>query len=87
MIQQVKPSVVTHIMTPRQPLPQNPIKVEIRCSSCKRIVAYKITTTSGFLQMKCPKCKQELNINLSLRRSKMPVSFRRTQPQYRILIK
>ena len=55
MVQQVKPSVVSHIMTPRQSLPPNPIKVEIRCSSCKRIVAYKMTSTSGFLQMKCPK--------------------------------
>lgn len=87
MIQQVKPSVVSHIMTPRQSLPPNPIKVEIRCSSCKRIVAYKMTSTSGFLQMKCPKCKQELNINLSLRRSKTPISFRKAHPQYRILIK
>lgn len=87
MIQQVKPSVVTHVMPTRQVLPPNPMKVEIRCSSCKRIVAYKMTSTSGFLQMKCPKCKQELNINLSLRRSKTPISFRRAKPQYRILIK
>ena len=87
MIQQVKPSVVTHIMPPRQTLPSNPIKVEIRRSSCKRIVAYKMTSTSGFLQMKCPKCKQELNINLSLRRSRTPISFRRLKPQHRIIIK
>ena len=87
MVQQVKPSVVTHVIPTCQISTPNQMKVEIRCSSCKRIVAYKMTSTSGFLQMKCPKCKQELNINLSLRRSKIPISFRKVKPQYRILIK
>lgn len=87
MIQHVKPAIANQPILPRQTLPPNPIKVEIRCSSCKRIVAYKMTSTSGFLQMKCPKCKQEISINLSLRRSKTPVSFRKIKPQYHILIK
>lgn len=54
------------------------MKVAVRCDACKRVVAYKLSTTSGHLQLKCPKCGKEIKIDLSLRRSKVPIYFRTT---------
>ena len=62
-------------MTPVVPTPE-PIKVAVRCDDCKRIVAYKIAKGSGRLQLKCPKCGCEVQIDLSLRRAKHPIYYR-----------
>lgn len=53
-----------------------PMKVAIRCGECRRIVAYKLCKGSGRLQMKCPKCGSEIQIDLSLRRAKYPIYYR-----------
>lgn len=48
-------------------------KIAVRCAQCKRIVGYKITTGTGRIQIKCPKCGTEMIIDLSMRRiSKRP---------------
>ncbi len=54
-------------------------KGAVRCSNCRRIVAYKLSTTSGRLQLKCPKCSREIQIDLSLRRAKAPIFYRRAR--------
>lgn len=53
-----------------------PEKVAVRCDDCKRIVAYKLCKGSGRLQLKCPKCGCEIEIDLSLRRAKHPIYYR-----------
>ena len=53
-----------------------PTKVAVRCDDCKRIVAYKICKGGGRLQLKCPKCGCEMEIDLSLRRAKYPIYYR-----------
>lgn len=62
-------------MPPTTPI-TDPIKVAIRCNDCKRIVAYKLCKGSGLLQLKCPKCGCEIQIDLSLRRAKYPIYYR-----------
>lgn len=59
---------------------QESMKVAVRCKLCGRIVAYKLSQTSGRLQMKCPKCGTEIKVDLSLRRSKAPICYRSFQP-------
>ena len=54
------------------------MKVAVRCKQCKRIVAYKLSAASGRLQIKCPKCGCEMKIDLSLRRTNIPIYFRKT---------
>ena len=63
-------------MTPVAVTP-TPVKVALRCDRCHRVVAYKLTSTSGLLQIKCPKCGKELALDLSLRRAKTPIYYRR----------
>ena len=46
-------------------------KVAVRCENCKKILAFKLGTASGFLQLKCPACKAEIKVDLSLRRGKV----------------
>lgn len=46
-------------------------KVAVRCSTCKKILAFKLGTVSGMIQLKCPSCKTEIRINLSCRRGKI----------------
>lgn len=65
-------------MTPTTTVTE-PMKVAVRCDKCRRIVAYKLSTTSGHLQVKCPKCGKELQIDLSLRRAKVPIFYRRVR--------
>jgi len=46
-------------------------KAAVRCQKCNKILAFKIGTASGFLQLKCPACKTLLQVDLSLRRGKI----------------
>lgn len=46
-------------------------KIAVRCANCKKILAFKLGTASGFLQLKCPACKAEIKVDLSLRRGKV----------------
>ena len=46
-------------------------KIAVRCENCKKILAFKLGTASGFLQLKCPACKAEIKVDLSLRRGKV----------------
>lgn len=49
----------------------NDPRVAVRCQNCKKILAFKLGTASGFLQLKCPVCKTEIKVDLSLRRGKV----------------
>lgn len=49
----------------------NVTKIAVRCEKCKKILAFKLGTASGFLQLKCPVCKTEIKVDLSLRRGKI----------------
>ena len=49
----------------------NDPKIAVRCTNCKKILAFKLGSASGFLQLKCPACKTLINVDLSLRRGKI----------------
>ncbi len=49
----------------------NTPKAAVRCQKCNKILAFKIGTASGFLQLKCPACKTLLQVDLSLRRGRV----------------
>jgi phage FluMu protein Com len=49
----------------------NDPKIAVRCENCKKILAFKLGTASGFLQLKCPVCKTEIKVDLSLRRGRI----------------
>ena len=49
----------------------NDPKVAVRCQNCKNILAFKLGTASGFLQLKCPVCKTEIKVDFSLRRGRI----------------
>lgn len=49
----------------------NAPKAAVRCQKCNKILAFKIGTASGFLQLKCPACKTLLQVDLSMRRGKI----------------
>lgn len=51
-------------------------QIAVRCDRCQRIVAYKVSTCSGYIQIKCPKCGKEMVIDLSLRRKKRELFYR-----------
>ncbi len=46
-------------------------RIAVRCTGCNRILAFKLGTASGFLQLKCPTCRQEIRVNLSMRRGRI----------------
>lgn len=50
---------------------ENDPKIAVRCERCKKILAFKLGTASGFLQLKCPVCKTEIRVDLSLRRGRV----------------
>lgn len=50
---------------------QSDPKVAVRCENCKKILAFKLGTASGFLQLKCPACKTLIQVDLSLRRGRI----------------
>lgn len=47
------------------------IRIIKRCPVCNWRIMDKVTPTSGIIQMKCPKCKQEVQIDLSFRKSRV----------------
>lgn len=59
-------------------LTEEPSHVAVRCNTCQRIVAYKLATGGGRLQMKCPKCGHVVKIDLSYRRASRPLYYRTT---------
>lgn len=63
-----------HKSDPAQP------QIAIRCSQCKRIIAYKIAAGTGRIQIKCPKCGKEMVIDLSLRRARRLSFYRMSFP-------
>ena len=46
-------------------------RIAVRCDNFKKILAFKLGTASGFLQLKCPACKTLINVDLSLRRGRI----------------
>ena len=53
------------------PEKDNTLRAAVRCQTCNKILAFKIGTASGFVQLKCPKCKSEIKVDLSLRRGRV----------------
>ena len=49
----------------------NTPKAAVRCLKCNKILAFKLGTASGYLQLKCPMCKTEIKVDLSLRRGRI----------------
>ena len=47
------------------------MRVVKRCPVCNWRIMDKITPTTGIIQMKCPKCKQEVQIDLSFRKNRV----------------
>jgi len=47
------------------------MRVVKRCPVCNWRIMDKITPTTGIIQMKCPKCKQEVQIDLSFRKNRI----------------
>ena len=45
----------------------NDSRIAVRCEKCKKILAFKLGTASGFLQLKCPVCKTEIKVDPVLR--------------------
>ena len=50
---------------------ENTPRAAVRCEKCNKILAFKLGSASGFLQLKCPVCKTEIKIDLSLRRGRV----------------
>lgn len=50
---------------------ENTPKAAVRCQKCNKILAFKLGTASGYLQLKCPMCKTEIKVDLSLRRGRI----------------
>ena len=50
---------------------ENTPKAAVRCQKCNKILAFKLGTASGYLQLKCPICKTEIKVDLSLRRGRI----------------
>ena len=50
---------------------ENSPRAAVRCQKCSKILAFKLGTASGYLQLKCPTCKAEIKVDLSLRRGKV----------------
>lgn len=53
------------------PEKDSPPRAAVRCENCKKILAFKLGTANGFLQLKCPICKTEIKVDLSLRRGRV----------------
>ena len=49
----------------------NSPRVAVKCEKCHKILAFKLGSASGFLQLKCPVCKTLINVDLSLRRGRV----------------
>lgn len=45
------------------------IKIAKRCPNCNWRIFDKVTPTTGIIQIKCPRCKTEVKIDLSLRKT------------------
>lgn len=43
------------------------IRIAKRCPKCNWRILDKVTPTTGIIQIKCPRCKAEVKIDLSLR--------------------
>ena len=53
-------------------------KVIVRCKRCEWRIFDKVTMTTGNIEIKCPKCGYEKEIDLSLRRGNLKFRTFRT---------
>jgi len=58
---------------------EKPMRVEVRCKDCGRLICYKMSATSGFVEFKCTKCGKIALVNLSLRKARKRISYRVVQ--------
>ena len=47
------------------------IRVSVKCPNCQHRVFDKMGVSSGILEMKCPRCRQIIKIDLSLRKRRI----------------
>lgn len=50
-------------------MPDNQMKVIVKCPCCDWRIMDKVTPTTGIIEVKCPKCKNVVTVDLSLRRN------------------
>lgn len=55
------------------------MRVEVRCKDCGRLICYKVSAASGFVEFKCTKCGKIALVNLSLRKARKRVNYRSVQ--------
>lgn len=53
------------------PEKDSPPRAAVRCHNCQKILPFILGTANGFLQLKCPVCKTEIKVDLSLRRGRV----------------
>ncbi len=51
------------------------IKVSKRCPKCNWRILDKVTPTTGVIKLKCPRCKNEIEIDLSLRLNRQMMNY------------
>lgn len=56
---------------------EKPIRVEVRCKTCGRLLCYKVTAATGVVEMKCSKCGKMAVVNLALRKRSSPIQYRK----------
>lgn len=44
------------------------MRIAVRCPKCKQRLFDKTSATTGFIEVKCPRCDKITTVNLSLRR-------------------
>ena len=51
------------------------IKVSKRCPKCNWRILDKVTPTTGVIKLKCPRCKNEIEIDLSVRLNRQMMNY------------
>ena len=58
------------------------MRIAVKCKNCSFTMFYKTSMATGTVECKCPRCKSIVKVNLALRKSSIPLFFRRTTPKY-----
>lgn len=52
------------------------INIRVACPKCGARMFDKITVTTGYIEMKCPKCSRIIKVNLALRKIRKSILYR-----------
>lgn len=55
---------------------KNMVRISKRCPVCNSRILDKVTPTEGIIELKCPKCRKTVKVNLSYRISAMNPTLR-----------